>query len=307
MTAERTATAGGTVTVIVPGHDIARYAPEALQSLRDQTFLDWRAVLVHDGGPDDPTRQIFADAAAADPRFHFVTHGQQRSLSAARNTGLDLVRTPYLGFLDADDRMRPHALERMVEMLDASGSDFVAGAYVRLRPDPAGRYAAGDVQPWVSAATDPARTATTLAAHPAASGNIVAWSKLSRTDFWQRHGLRFPEGRLYEDQVIAQRMYTQARAFDVIPDVVVEWRERADGSSITQQRSALPVVQEYLAALRGGIQVLRDAGAEEAVRARIALIRTLDVPPLREIAVTHPDPAYGEAVEAFLAELPPPA
>ena len=44
---------------------------------------------------------------------------------------------------------------RMIGMLDASGSDFVVGAYARLRPD-GGTYVPGDVQPWVAAATDPA-------------------------------------------------------------------------------------------------------------------------------------------------------
>jgi hypothetical protein len=114
------------------------------------------------------------------------------------------------------------------------------GAYVRLRADEAGTYRPGPVQPWVRAATDPPRLATTLAAHPEVSGNIVAWSKLSRVELWRRTGLRFPEGKLYEDQLVAQRLSTAARAIDVIPDVVVHWRERADGSSITQNKNLLP-------------------------------------------------------------------
>lgn len=290
------------VTVIVPGYNVAPYAVEALDSLRAQTRGDWRAVLVDDASTD-ATAQIFADAAAADPRFLTVTHTRRRGLSAARNAGLDLVRTAYVGFLDADDVMMPRALERLVGTLEHSGSDVVVGAYVRLRPDGRGAYVAGDVQPWVAAATVPERRGTTIGAHPAASGNIVAWSKVSRADFWQRTGLRFPEGRLYEDQIVAQQMYVQARAFDTVPDVVVQWRERADGSSITQHKDAVPVLHEYLAAMAGGIEVLESAGHPDAVAERVRLILAMDVPPLARIADTHPDPEYARALDEFVVGL----
>lgn len=292
------------VTVIVPGFDVAEYAEEALDSLRAQTHPHWTAVLVDDASTD-ATERIFADTAAVDPRFRVARHDRQRGLGAARNTGLELVDTPYTAFLDADDRLRPDALTRLADTLDRTGSDVVVGAYVRLRPDADGPgYTAGEVQPWVAAATDPARERTSLDAHPAASGNIVAWSKLSRTAFWRDHGLRFPEGRYYEDQVLAQRMYTLAGAFDVIPDVVVEWRQRRDGGSITQRLGEVAVLRDYLEALGEGIAVLRAAGAEAAVAERGALIRTLDLPPLHRIAETHPDPAYRIALEAFRETLP---
>lgn len=284
------------MTVIVPGRDIAAFAPAALDSLRAQTQPRWRAILVDDGSRDD-TGQIFAAAASADPRFTLLRHDHPRGLGATRNAALELVDTEYLGFLDGDDELAPTALERMTATLTGTGSDFVAGAYVRSRWDGAG-YAPGRVQPWVAAATDPERLGTSILAHPAASANIVAWSKLSRTEFW--NGLRFPEGIAYEDQIVAQQMYTTARAFDVIPDVVVRWRLREDGSSITQGKHRLPVLRDYLAALRGGIDVLHGAGAHAAVTARIALILAMDVPPLQEIADTRPDPAYAAEVQAFL-------
>ncbi|WP_169581275.1 glycosyltransferase family 2 protein [Microbacterium thalassium] len=290
------------VTVVVPGFDVAEFAQEAIDSLRAQTLTAWTAVLVDDASTD-ATGAIFDAAVAADPRFRVVHHAAQAGLSAARNTGLDLVETPLTAFLDADDRYTPRALERLVGTVTASGSDFALGAYVRLRPDTAGGYAAGHVQPWVAAATDPARTATTLSEHPEASGNIVAWSKVSRTELWRRAALRFPVGKAYEDQIVAQQMYTRARAFDVIPDVVVEWRERADGSSITQHKSELPVLRDYLEALAGGIAVLDAADEPRAAASRVRLILSMDVPPLVEIARHHPDDEYRRALGAFVRAL----
>lgn len=291
------------VTLIVPGRDIAAFAPAAIASLRGQSEQRWRALLIDDGSVDD-TAAVFAAAAAADDRFEVIHHNEARGLGAARNVGLERVGTLFVGFLDADDELTRHALATWLRALDESGSDFVAAAYVRTRLVD-GAYRHGRVQPWVSDATSPRRLGVTLADHPAASANIVAWSKLSRTEFWNER--RFPENVAYEDQVVAQRMYTEARAFDVIPDVAVHWRVRADGTSITQSRAQLPVLHDYLAALLGGIDVLAAAGASEAVRARIGLILAMDIPPLQLIAAQHPDPAYRAALASFedaLAALP---
>lgn len=287
------------VTMIVPGRDIESFAPAAIASLLVQTEPRWHAILIDDGSKD-ATGGIFADAAASDPRFTVLRHEASRGLGAARNIGLAHVDTEYLGFLDGDDELTPTALQRLTGTLTETGSDFAAGAYVRsrLRGDV---YVPGRVQPWTAAATDPQRLRTNIVDHPRATANIVAWSKLSRTEFWS--DLRFPGSVAYEDQIVAQQMYTRARAFDVIPDVVVRWRLRADGTSITQSRSQLPVLRDYLAALRGGIRVLHEAGASAAVTARLDLILAMDLPPLHEIASSHPDPAYAVEVTAFLDEL----
>ena len=287
------------VTLIVPGRDIATFAPAAIASLQAQSETRWRAVLIDDGSRDD-TGAVFADAAVSDPRFEVIRHEESVGLGAARNVGLTRVDTPYLGFMDADDELTPNALSLWLTALEESGSDFAVGAYARSR-EIDGRYLSGRVQPWVAQATSPRRLATTLERHPAASANIVAWSKLSRTDFWA--GRRFPENVAYEDQIVAQQMYTEARTFDVIPDIVAHWRVRADGTSITQGKNRVPVLVDYLTALRGGIRVLHEAGATAAVICRLELILAMDLPPLRHIAETHPDPSYAAALDAFEFEL----
>ncbi|MFJ6679069.1 glycosyltransferase family 2 protein [Microbacterium sp. NPDC091382] len=287
-----------TVTVIVPGRDVGAFADEALASLRAQTRDDFRAILVDDASRDH-TAEVFAATSAADPRFALVRHDVARGLGASRNEALDLVETPFVTFFDADDVMLPAALGTLVGSLEESDSDVAVGAYVRLRADAAGHYAPGVVQPWVAASTSPARRRTTLSQHPDVSGNIVAWSKVSRIDLWRSEGLRFTEDRAYEDQVVAQQLYAAASAIDVVPDVVVHWRERADGTSITQRRHAVPVLQDYLDGMSGGLAVLDDAGFAEAARARVRLILDMDVPALVRVAEHHPDETYRQLLGAF--------
>lgn len=288
------------VTVIVPGRDVEAYAGEALDSLRAQTRTDWRAVLVDDGSLDD-TGRIFRAAAREDARFEVITHPEPRGLGAARNSALEAVRSPFTAFLDADDRARPDMLATTLASLDETGSDVVVGAYVRLLPTAAG-YEPGEVQPWVAAATSPRRRRVALADHPEVTGSIVAWAKVSRTELWRRERLRFPEGRLYEDQLVAQQLHTRARGIDTVPDVLVEWRVRADGTSITQREADTAVLADCLEQMAAGLAVLDD-GHPEAARARRAQIERMDIPRLAAIAATHPDPAYSAALRAFTTDL----
>jgi glycosyltransferase involved in cell wall biosynthesis len=290
------------VTVIVPGHNVEPYAAEALESLQRQTLGQWTAILIDDESSDG-TADVFARAAAADSRFRVVRHTERAGLGAARNTGLDLVDTPFLGFLDADDVLTPTALERLVGVLDETGSDFAIGAYVRLRPDEAGVNAPATRLPGVPPATAPERRGTTIDEHPEATGNIVAWSKVSRAEFWHRTHLRFPEGRLYEDQVVAQQMYARARRFDTIPDVVAHWRIRADGSSITQREAQLDVLRDCLEAMDAGLHVLESAGHRAAAQARIGQMLRMDIPRLADIARLHPDAAYRHTLGEFTRDI----
>ncbi|WP_240482216.1 glycosyltransferase family 2 protein [Microbacterium sediminis] len=283
------------VTVIVAGWNIAGYATEALESLRGQTRTDWRAILVDDGS-DDATGAVFDGFASMDPRFTVIHHPDRLGLGAARNSGLELAGTPYVGFLDADDVMEPDALARLVGALERSGSDIAVGAYRRLRPSGSG-YAPSDVQPWVAASTAPSRIGVTLAEHPEVVNNIVAWSKVSRAELWRE--LRFPAG-LYEDQLIAQELYTRARRIDTIAEPVVQWRVRADGSSITQGEGRIEVLRAVLAAMRAGLEVLRRSAPEAAVLARARTILAMDVPRLHAQAST---PEYPRQLEAFRAEI----
>lgn len=269
------------VTVIVPGRDIAPYAQEAIDSLRAQTQPRFRAVLVDDGSVD-ATRDIFASATRQDARFELIRHETSRGLGAARNVALSTVRTPYVAFLDADDVAMPRMLERSIATLEHSGSDIVVGGYVRLRLEADG-WNSGAVQPWVAASTTPARTAATLDSHPQVVGNIVAWSKVSRLALWHRTGAQFPEGVLYEDQRVTQQLYVAAHGIDTIEDVLVQWRIRAQGASITQREADPAVLRDCLLQMRAGLDVLQTASAA-AFAARTTQILRMDLRRLAEVA-----------------------
>ena len=66
-----------------------------------------------DGSPDE-SGDLCDAWASRDPRVT-VLHQENRGVSAARNAGLTAADSEYLVFLDADDALRPGALQAALD------------------------------------------------------------------------------------------------------------------------------------------------------------------------------------------------
>lgn len=114
------------VSVIIPvGNGHGRYVIDALDSLQNQTFRRWEAVVVNDTGSDLENLPSWA-------RVVDTTEGK-RGASAARNLGLDVSEGPLVVFLDADDWLHPDALENMFKTINEVGG-FVYGDWFAVEP-----------------------------------------------------------------------------------------------------------------------------------------------------------------------------
>jgi glycosyltransferase involved in cell wall biosynthesis len=96
-------------SVVIPLYNRADCIVETLQSVLDQSFVDFEIVVVDDGSNDQPRPVI---DALSDPRIRFFSQPNSGG-SAARNKGIDLARGHYIAFLDSDDRFLPAHLETM--------------------------------------------------------------------------------------------------------------------------------------------------------------------------------------------------
>jgi glycosyltransferase involved in cell wall biosynthesis len=101
------------VTVVIPTRDRPRLLAEAVESALAQSVADTR-VLVVDDGSDPPV------TLPPDPRLTVVRHPRSRGVSAARNTGTNAASTPYVAFLDDDDRLRARMVEVSVEGIESA-------------------------------------------------------------------------------------------------------------------------------------------------------------------------------------------
>ncbi|MEP0918316.1 glycosyltransferase family 2 protein [Leptolyngbya sp. DQ-M1] len=122
---------GSNTSVIIPAHNAANTIAHALKSLQNQSYSNWKAIVVDDGSTDE-TYTIAVQLAAEDSRIQVVQQSQQ-GVSSARNTGIDLARSAWLLFLDADDWIAPNYLEEMTAAIESDPSlDAVCCGWVQI-------------------------------------------------------------------------------------------------------------------------------------------------------------------------------
>lgn len=127
------------ICVIVPAYNAQRYLPETMQSVQNQTVVDWELIVVNDGSRDD-TGPLADRLAAEDLRIR-VVHQPNAGLSGARNGGIAAASpdADAFLFLDADDMLEPGALTGLTALLAASPDASAAYGLAR--------YIDGDGQP----------------------------------------------------------------------------------------------------------------------------------------------------------------
>ncbi|MGW0186597.1 glycosyltransferase family 2 protein [Streptomyces sp. NPDC003362] len=212
------------VSVIIGAYEAMPYLVECLASVEAQTIGPGRLeVIAVDDGSTDGTGECLEEFAARAPMAVTVIRQENSGgPSGPRNVGLGKAAGRYVFFLDADDRLGPEALERMVAMADRNGTDVVLG-----RVEGVNRTAPKSM--W----------GRTLDRTDVFSSNIkftLSAQKLFRREFLQRHGMRFDESLWTgEDALFTMEAYLRADGVSVIADYTCYYLVgREDGKHVTK-------------------------------------------------------------------------
>lgn len=121
------------ISVIVPVYKVENYLSRCVDSILNQTYTDFRLILVDDGSPDN-CGKMCDDYAKEDSRIH-VIHQRNGGLSAARNAGLDWFyekdESEYILFADSDDWLHPQHLEILMRPVTEKGIKISICGYNR--------------------------------------------------------------------------------------------------------------------------------------------------------------------------------
>ena len=134
------------ISVIVPIYRIEKYLPECIDSLLDQSFLNFELILVDDGSPDNCPK-ICDDYSKKDTRIK-VIHKENGGLLSARKAGLKAAKGNYIAYVDGDDWVDKFYLDTMFKLAVANDSDLVVTGHFRefdgkietIKPKMAGIY-----------------------------------------------------------------------------------------------------------------------------------------------------------------------
>jgi glycosyltransferase involved in cell wall biosynthesis len=109
------------VSVIIPTRDRLLLLRDALESVAGQSYGEWEAIVVNDGGPDvaGVVRSLPRQAAS---RVAVLESASSQGAAHARNLAIARAQGETLAFLDDDDIFLPDHLETLVAEMAASGA-----------------------------------------------------------------------------------------------------------------------------------------------------------------------------------------
>ena len=111
------------ISVIVPVYKVEQYLDECVQSIINQTYKNLEIILVDDGSPDR-CPEMCDEYARQDSRIK-VIHKPNGGISSARNSGLDIARGEYVGFVDSDDYIAHDMYEKLYKAFEGTENVFV--------------------------------------------------------------------------------------------------------------------------------------------------------------------------------------
>lgn len=230
------------VSVVVPIYNVQDYLEDCLDSLHVQTLGDIEILCVNDGSTDG-SLAVLQMCATRDPRIRIIDK-PNGGLSSARNAGIDAARSPYVCFLDSDDRFEPRACEEIYRALHDGGADVFTFA-ARCTPE--------DAAPeWMVLALSPRDEvyegfSPDLLFHE--NSRPFAWRTACRAEFLRGQGLRFDESlRFGEDQAFHFAVYPRARKTVLSSQRLYEYRLDRPGSLMgTIQNDIVAKLDRHLA------------------------------------------------------------
>ncbi len=188
------------VSIVVPVYGVTDYIERCISCVMHQTYENIECVIVDDVSLDDSIAKCerMITNYQGPIRFSILHHEQNRGLSAARNTGLQVASGEYIYFLDSDDAITFDCIEKLVNPVHNDPTiEMVMGSFER-RAD--GVSVSFSQRRGVKLQRKDIPTLEEIRnSYYQDELHACAWNKLVRKDFLMRHQLFFEEGYLWED------------------------------------------------------------------------------------------------------------
>lgn len=221
-----------TISVIVPVYNVAPYLKRCIDSILKQTHTDFELLLINDGSTDGSV-SICQEYVEKDSRIHLY-HQSNKGVSAARNLGIDKANGNYITFIDSDDFVEDIYLEKLYKALRDNGSDISAVNFSSFNEErqsflffiTSENYFEKNYnrQEWLDQEN--------MARHNLYMAFTFSPLKLFKKELFE--GIRFPLGRLREDDATIYKLYLKADQITFVNAGLYYYSQRQDGLSRTR-------------------------------------------------------------------------
>ncbi len=227
-------------TIIIPAYNTAAFLAEAIESALAQTHPASQVIVVDDGSTDETAAVAgnFGDAVV-------LLRQPNAGVSTARNHGGAQTSADWLLFLDADDRMRPDALQKLLSRAREESLGCIYGQSIDFTDgSPSGALFGKEHGSCAMQGAVPlgARVAFWKAPIATPGAAIIRRDVLERVGGWN------PRFNTTADRDLWCRIGTVAE-FGFVHDVIVERRIHETNMSSNKNRGRRQAVEVQLAFL----------------------------------------------------------
>ncbi|WP_342388834.1 CDP-glycerol:glycerophosphate glycerophosphotransferase [Salinicoccus bachuensis] len=119
------------ISIITPAEKNENYIDRALESIVDQTYTAFEALILH--SDIDALKRAVGEKYLEDERFRFIETPKDITAGAARNIGIEASEGEYVYFLDSDDYISDDTLQLLTDNIE--GRPVVRGRVRRTNLD----------------------------------------------------------------------------------------------------------------------------------------------------------------------------
>lgn len=123
------------VSIIVPSFNKQGFIGDMVRSVQAQTDPSWELIVVDDASTDG-TVAMLEGMSAADPRISVAPLAENKGANHCRNIGIAKARGAYIIFLDADDLLERHCVQRRLAFMEGSALHFAVSTMEVFRERP---------------------------------------------------------------------------------------------------------------------------------------------------------------------------
>lgn len=219
------------ISVVIPVYNAETYLRRCLDSLLSQTYQNIELILVNDGSTDH-SAQILEEYAAKDKRLK-VVHKPNGGVSSARNLGLELVTGDYITFVDADDFVDESYLETLHRQLKTYQTDIAICNFASFNEERQSFLFFTTKETYFEQVYTPQEwiDQENNSRHNLFLTVLFSVTKLYKASLWK--DVRFPLGRVREDDATIYKVYLRAKSISFANTGLYYYSQHADSLSKT--------------------------------------------------------------------------
>jgi len=114
------------ISIIVPTYNTpAKLLKACIESVVSQSYEKWEMIIIDDCSKTEKTREIIKAYQQEDSRIKSIFNDKNLHIAETTNKGINLAQGQYIGLLDHDDVLYPHALFSVAVALNEHKHDFI--------------------------------------------------------------------------------------------------------------------------------------------------------------------------------------